>query len=164
VIGQRCSIGKEGTTVKIKNAEDFWAGLMFIGFGLAAVIVARDYPMGAAMRMGPGYFPTYIGAILTVIGAIIAARATVVPGEGLRGWGWRPLIALCFAFAAYGLIMDEFDLGFVPALIAVIALSSFAERGFRPLELALLIVVLVAGAVGLFIYGLELPYPLFWWN
>jgi hypothetical protein len=58
--------------------------------------------------------------------------------------------------------METFSVGFVPSLVAVIVLSSFAGREFRPLELALLSVVLVAGAVGLFIYGLELPYPLFW--
>lgn len=149
--------------MKIKSAADFWAGLMYIGFGLAAVIVARDYPLGQAMRMGPGYFPTYIGAILMVIGAIVSARALVVPGEGIGRWGWRPLILLCVAFAAYGVLMDEFSLGFVPALVAVIALSSLAEPEFRPLELVILTLVLVAGAVALFIYGLELPYTLFWW-
>lgn len=70
-----------------------------------------------------------------VIGAIVSARALVVPGEGLERWGWRPLILLCLAFAAYGVLMDEFSLGFVPALIPVIALSSLAEPGFRPQEL-----------------------------
>ena len=150
--------------MKIKSPEDFWAGLMFVGFGLVAVVVAWDYPMGQTMRMGPGYFPTYLGVILMVVGAIIAARALVVTGEGIGHWGWRPLIALCLAFGAYGVFMDELDLGFVPALIAVVAVSSFAEPGFRPLELTLLTVVLVVGAVALFIYGLELPYPLFWWN
>ncbi|MBI4207936.1 MAG: tripartite tricarboxylate transporter TctB family protein, partial [Betaproteobacteria bacterium] len=46
---------------KIRNQEDFWAGLMFIGFGILSIVVSRDYPMGSAMRMGPGYFPTYLG-------------------------------------------------------------------------------------------------------
>lgn len=150
--------------IRIKSQEDFWSGLMFIGFGLLAVIVARDYPMGAAMRMGPGYFPTYLGAIMMVLGAIISARATRVPGEGIGPWGWRPLFVLCLAFIVYGLFMEAFELGFVPSLIAVIVLSSFAGREFRPVELVILTVVLVVGAVGLFIYGLGLPYPLFWWR
>ena len=149
--------------MKIKNAVDFWAGLMFIGFGLTAILVAGDYPMGEARRMGPGYFPTYIGAILMIIGAIVSGRAMIVPGPRIGRWGWRGLILLCSAFAAYGLVMDQFGLGFVPALAAVILLSSLAEPGFRPLELAALTLVLVGGAVALFSYGLELPYPLFWW-
>jgi hypothetical protein len=54
--------------------------------------------------------------------------------------------------------------GFVFALLALIVASSLAGRDTRPLELALLIVVLIAGSVGLFVYGLELPYRLFPWS
>lgn len=150
--------------LRIRNQEDFWSGLMFIGFGLLAIIVARDYPMGSALRMGPGYFPTWLGAILMALGAIISIRATRVTGEGIGPWGWRPLIVLGIAFVVYGLFMETFELGFVPSLIAVIVVSSLAGGEFRPVEIALLTVVLVAGAVGLFIYGLELPYPLLWWR
>jgi len=59
--------------MRIKSQVDFWGGLLFVGFGLLAILVARDYPMGSAMRMGPGYFPTYIGLALVAIGAWIAA-------------------------------------------------------------------------------------------
>ena len=41
--------------------------------------------------------------------------------------------------------------------------SAFAGREFRPLEVLILITVLIAGAVGIFIYGIGLPYQLFWW-
>ena len=61
--------------LKIKSQEDFWAGLMFIGFGVLAIFVSRDYPMGSAMRMGPGYFPTSIGMIMVALGAIITAMS-----------------------------------------------------------------------------------------
>jgi hypothetical protein len=148
--------------LSIKSQEDFWAGLMFIGFGLLAVIVARDYPLGSAMRMGPGYFPTWLGGIMMLLGAVVAWRGTRVEGTGIGPWGWRPLVVLSLAFFAYGLLMETFSVGFIPSLVAVIVLSSFAGKEFRPVELALLSVVLVAGAVGLFIYGLELPYPLLW--
>lgn len=148
--------------MKIKSQEDFWAGLMFIGFGILAIAVARDYPMGSALRMGPGYFPTYLGAIMIVIGTIMAGRAYRVEGEKIGRWGWRPLLWLSAAFAAFGLLIDE--AGFVLALLALIIASSLAGRDTRPVELMLLIVVLIAGSVALFIYGLELPYRLFPWN
>jgi hypothetical protein len=41
--------------MKIKNAKDFWAGLMFVAFGLFFVIGARNYQLGSAARMGPAY-------------------------------------------------------------------------------------------------------------
>ena len=148
--------------MKIKSAEDFWSGLMFIGFGVAAIVVAREYPMGSAMRMGPGYFPTYLGAIMVVIGAILAGRGFRVEGEGIGRWGWRPLLWLSAAFAAFGFLIEE--AGFVLALLALIIASSLAGRDTRRLELALLIVVLITGSVALFIYGLELPYRLFPWS
>ena len=150
--------------LSIKSQEDFWAGLMFIGFGLLAVVISRDYPMGSAMRMGPGYFPTYLGAILIVIGAIITVISTRVRGEKLSGFAWRPLIMLCLAFLVYGLSMETFGLGFIPSIVLVVVISSLAIKEFHPVELILLTVTLVAMTTGLFIYGIDLPYPLFWWS
>ena len=148
--------------MKIRSQEDFWAGLMFIGFGILAVVVARNYPMGTAMRMGPGYFPTYLGAISIVIGALLTGRSLLIAGEGIGRWGWRPLLWLSAAFASFGLLIER--AGFVFALAALIVASSLSGRDTRTWELALLIVALIGGSVGLFIYGLELPYQLFPWS
>src|SRR5688500_9725500 len=96
-----------GGYVKIKSQEDFWAGLMFVGFGVLAIVVARDYPMGSALRMGPGYFPTYLGAIMVVIGAIMTGRGYRIEGEAIGRWGWRPLLWLSAAFAGFGLLIER---------------------------------------------------------
>src|SRR2546425_13181410 len=63
--------------MKITNGKDFWAGAMFIAFGLAFMIVAQNYAMGNAVRMGPAYFPTVLGGILAVLGAVVLLRAFV---------------------------------------------------------------------------------------
>jgi hypothetical protein len=63
--------------MKITNGKDFWAGLMFIGFGLSFMIVANNYAMGSAVRMGPAYFPMVLGGMLAVLGAVIFFRAFV---------------------------------------------------------------------------------------
>ena len=147
---------------KIKSQEDFWAGIMFIGFGLLAVVVARDYPMGSAMRMGPGYFPTYLGIIMMVMGAIIAFRSTIVEGAKIRAFGWRGLFFLSLAFATYGFLIDTMDIGFIISIAAVVLLSTLAGREFRLIESLILTVVLVLGTTAVFIWGLEMPYPRFW--
>jgi hypothetical protein len=148
--------------VKIKSQEDFWAGVMFVVFGILAIVVARDYPMGRALRMGPGYFPTYLGALLIVIGAVTAWLSLRVEGEGTGKWGWRPLFWLSAAFAGFGLLIES--AGFILALLSLIVASSLAGRDTRVIELIVLIVVLIAGSVGLFVYGLELPYRLYPWS
>ena len=148
--------------MRLRSQRDFGAGLMFIAFGIAAILIARDYPMGSAMRMGPGYFPTYLGALMIVIGAVMTGRGFRLEGEPIGQVGWRPLLWLSAAFAAFGLLIE--GAGFVFALLALIVASSLAGRDTRPLELMVLIVVLIAGSIGLFIYGLELPYRLLPWS
>lgn len=63
--------------MKIRNGKDFWAGLMFISFGIGFMVVARQYTMGTSVRMGPSYFPTVLGGLLTVLGAVVFLRAFV---------------------------------------------------------------------------------------
>lgn len=61
--------------MQIKNGKDFWAGLMYIGFGAAFFLIAQNYNMGTALRMGPAYFPTVLGGMLMVIGLAVLARS-----------------------------------------------------------------------------------------
>jgi hypothetical protein len=143
---------------KVWNNADFWAGIMFLFFGAVAVYVSRDYPMGSAMRMGPGYFPTYLGVLMMIMGLIVAAKGLVGTVEPIGRWAFRPLIILGIGVIAFGYVMGL--AGFIPALVVLIVLSSFAGREFRPVELVILTAVLIAGAVGVFIYGIGLPYPL----
>ena len=63
--------------MRITNGKDFWAGLMFMAFGLSFMIVSTNYAMGTSVRMGPAYFPTVLGGILAVLGAAIFLRGFV---------------------------------------------------------------------------------------
>ena len=105
---------------KVTSPEDFYAGLMFIAIGVTAIILSRDYPMGSALRMGPGYFPTWLGGIMATFGAIVFASSFKIKGQGTGQWALRPLLVLCAAITLFGLCMDAFELGFVPALVILI--------------------------------------------
>ena len=146
--------------MKIKSQEDFWSGIMFIGFGILAIYISREYPMGSAMRMGPGYFPFIIGASLIVLGAIVAAMGFRVQGEGIGTWPWRAMLLMSVGFAVFAWGLDA--IGFVPALAILIAISSLSARTYKWIEIAIETVVLIVGCWAVFIYGLELPFPLWW--
>ncbi len=60
---------------RIKDGKDFWAGVMFIGLGLAFVLFSRNYPMGTAVRMGPAYFPTWLGGMMAILGLVCFVRS-----------------------------------------------------------------------------------------
>ena len=148
--------------MRIKSQIDFWGGMLFIGFGLLAILVARDYPMGSAMRMGPGYFPTYIGLALVALGAWITADGFRLEGERVGSFPWRAIVLLSIGFSTFAWSIDE--LGFIPALAIVILTTSLAGAEFRWKEILIEMVVLIAGCWAIFIYGLELPFPLFWFS
>ena len=148
--------------MKIKSQEDFWSGLMFIGFGILAIAMARDYPMGSAMRMGPGYFPTLIGGALVLLGAVVSALSFKHQGEGIGTWPWRAMILMSIAFALFAWGIDV--IGFIPSLFILIVVSSLSARSTKWIEILIESVVLIAGSWAVFIYGLELPFPLFWWS
>jgi len=148
--------------LKIKSEEDFWAGVMFIAFGILAIVVARDYPIGSAMRMGPGYFPTGIGIILIILGAIVTAVSFAVEGGKVGNFNLKGMFLLGVAFLVVGWGID--NIGFVPSLFFLIFLSALAGKEFKLLEVLILSIVLIIGSWALFIVGLELPFPLFWWR
>lgn len=69
--------------MKIKSQKDFWSGLMFIGSGLFFALWAMEfYQMGTAVRMGPAYFPTVLGFLLVVLGAIVLLQSVTAEPEG----------------------------------------------------------------------------------
>jgi len=148
----------------LRDNRDFLAGLLFIILGGLAVVFARDYPIGSAMRMGPGYFPTVLGAILLLFGGYVMLRG-IRSREKVKGeWGWRPLALITLSIVLFGFLLDR--LGLIPAIIALFFAAAAAGREFRFKEVLLLAVVMTAFVVGVFIYGLKLPYPLFpgvWW-
>ncbi len=149
--------------MKIKNQEDFWAGLMFAGFGLLAMVISMDYPFGTASRMVPGYFPTVLGGIMLTLGAIVAVMALKSDSEKkIVPFAWKPMIMLSLGFIVFGWGID--NIGFIPSLFVMILVTAAAGQTFKIVEVLILSVALIAGAVGVFIYGIELPYPLFWWR
>jgi hypothetical protein len=154
--------GGNNVKPKIKSPENFWSGMLFIGFGVLTVVISRDYPVGSAVSMGPGYFPIALGSILTVLGAIITSLSLKVKGDAITPFAWRPMVLLSLAFACYGLAIDH--IGFISALFVLILLSAAAGREFKWKEVLIMSATLIAGSWLLFIRILELPFPLFWWR
>lgn len=141
-----------------RNNRDFFAGLMYISLGALAMWMARDYPFGSALRMGPGYFPTVLGGIMIAFGIAVLAMG-VKNNEKIKGnWSLRAMLLLPVATVTYGIVIEE--LGFIPALLALIPIAASAGNQFSWKEVVPLTIGLTILSVLLFIYGLGLPYIL----
>jgi hypothetical protein len=159
---------KEESALKISNPQDLWCGMFFILLGALAIYLSRDYAMGTAVSMGPGYFPTWLGGIAIAFGVAIGATAFKrEPAEKAREsageWGFRPWLVLPAALVVYALLMDA-EVGFVPSLFVLVVGCALAHKDIRWVETLILAACVTAGAVAIFHYGIELPYRLFWWS
>jgi hypothetical protein len=139
--------------------KDFLAGLLFLAIGAGAIVVARDYHFGTAMRMGSGYFPTVLGGILASFGLFLAVRGFRSGVTAVLTWGWWPLACTTASMVAFGFLLPR--LGLVPALVALFFVSAAGGKEFRLVEVLALTAAMTAFAVGVFVYVLKLPFQLF---
>jgi len=142
----------------VRSPKDFVAGLMFIVVGIAAIVIASNYTLGTAARMGPGYFPRILGLLLIALGGVIALRGLRTQGIAIAAWRWRPTIVVLFSVVLFGLIVTY--AGLALSTVILIVLASTASSEFRWKEALISGILLAALAVGVFIVGLKLQLPI----
>lgn len=142
------------------RTKDFWAGTLYVVLGLAAYVMGKDYSMGSAARMGPGYFPMVLSGLLVLIGLISIARGLLRGGEVAQGIQLRPAVLVIGATFFFAGTLEL--LGAAIALPAALVLSAMASRMFRLKPLALLgAVAFTIFCLAVFVEGLGVPMPMF---
>ena len=145
--------------MRIASPRDFWSGVLFGALGLfAAVYAATHYQLGTAVRMGPGYFPLWIGGLVAVLGLVLVLRSLRIDGPPVPALYFRPILFVVAASIAYGYLLKP--LGLVLSTAIVVVVSALGGHEFRCREVAVLAVALAALSVGVFVYALGLPFPL----
>ena len=143
----------------IRHPKDFWSGIVFLFFGLSAIVIGQDYEMGTAGRMGPAYFPSVLGGMLSLVGAASLVRSFFRQGEPIGRLYWKELALVLVAALLFGCLMR--DAGLVPATILLILISSYAGQKFNLAKSIALAIGATLFAVGLFVKLLGLPMPIF---
>jgi hypothetical protein len=151
--------------VNIKSQKDFFSGLMFMGIGVAFAWGATTYNIGEAARMGPGYFPLWLGILMTILGAVITFKALVVEtvgGDKIGKWAWKPLIFIILANLVFGVLLAGLPsinfpaMGMIVAIYALTFISSMAESGWKVKATFILATVLAVGSYIAFVLVLQL--------
>lgn len=144
--------------VELKKNKDFWAGLMLVGIGAGAIFIARDYRFGSALRMGPGFFPIILSGVLIVFGICIMFVGLLRNEKIQDHISIRALVLVPLSLVLFSVLIKF--AGFIPALMGLIFVSAASGKEFKIREVVILTVVLTLACTALFIWGLELPYPL----
>lgn len=144
----------------VRDHKDFWAGVMFVAFGLFFAGFGTRYTFGSAARMGPGYFPTVLGCILMVLGIIIAVSglAPKAPEQKVGRFAWSTLLLVLGPIVLFGLMLNT--LGLILCLLMLIVISSYASHEFTWKAALGNAAVLIGLCLVVFVYALKLQFPL----
>ena len=159
--------------MKIKSQQDWWAGLLFIAFGLFFIVVALGtpaffdqlvgtrlipgYQMGSSVRMGPAYFPVVLGGMLAFLGLLVLFDSLVEQGPKVAKFHFRPLLFIAVSSLAFAYLLKP--LGLVLASVILVFISAYGGHEFKFKEVAIMSVILVIFSVLVFVKGLSLPFP-----
>ena len=143
----------------IKSPKDFGAAVIYLIVGIATVVIARDYPMGTATKMGPGYFPTVLGGLLTLVGALALFRSIRTVGDAIEPFAWKSLVVISASVVVFGALAR--GAGLIPAIVLLVVASATASIKFRWPAALSLAAGLTAFCSLVFIKALGVPLPLF---
>lgn len=146
----------------VRHPKNFWIGIIFLFFGLAAIFLLGDNEMGSAGRMGPAYFPSVLGGLLALVGVADIVRAFIGRNAGAHDaigtFHIKDIVIVLGAVILFGLLMR--GAGLAVAAFVLVFLSAFASKQFKLAPTLLLAVGLSIFAVLLFVKLLGLPMPI----
>jgi hypothetical protein len=154
--------------MRIGHPKDFWGGVLFAAIGLLFAVIAYGvkwlgipgYAMGVPARMGPAFFPFYLGVILFVLGVMIAVTGFrhTGPNETFPKFHWKPNFFILGAVVLFGIILKP--VGMLLSGILLVIIAGFGSAEFNLKRSLILAVVLVIFCALVFVWGLKLPIPL----
>lgn len=148
------------------SLPDFVAGVLFVGIGLTAALLATSNDLGTLRQTGAGFFPMAIGISLVAIGvAVIVFSLRDAPRRlTLSRSTLRPLLVILASPLLFAALID--GAGFPIAVFVCAAAGSLATVGTSRVEIAALSAALAAGSVFVFVYllGQHLPVLGSWFS
>lgn len=141
----------------LRKPKDLLLGLFFLGIAAGLVIYARQYDMGTARQMGPGYLPLVLGVLLACFGALLVGSSFSGEHEPAEPLGLRPSIFVLGGVALFGILIRP--AGLIVSILVLVLVAGFAYRSRRPVPLLIYAVCLAAGCVIVFPWMLGQQIP-----
>lgn len=140
------------------NPRDLAAGAVFIAIGLGFGLNAwANLRIGQANAMGPGYFPLLLAALLIGFGVAIALSAIGQPAAAMGRVSWRGVALVTASIVFFAATVR--GLGMAPALGGATVMAAMSSGRMSLPGAVLLGLVLTVFSIGVFLFALQLPYP-----
>ena len=133
---------------------------MYMVIGLFFAIVATRYQYGTAAKMGPGYFPFWLGMLMAAMGLLVlirsmGAKATI---EAIPKFNFKVIGLITGSIILYGILLPK--MGFIVAVLVLVMIASSASKEFSWKVALINAAVLIAFTYSVFVIGLKLQFPL----
>ena len=135
------------------------AGAIFVAAGAYFALEALNYDLGTPFRMGPGFMPVSLGAVLVGLGlAIVLKGLRSDRKDEAQPPSWRAIGLITFSVLFFGFAIR--GLGFVPTILVGTALTALASRTNSPIAALVIAVGLTVLSALIFVVGLRVNVPL----
>jgi putative tricarboxylic transport membrane protein len=165
-----------GFQFKVRGPRDFYGGLALIALAIVALLASGDLPGQNGYAFGPGTAPRMFAVLLAFIGAIIAVTGLLNDGPAIEPFAFRGPAYVLVGIMVFAGMIRGFDLNFIGIPIAVrsfgLVVASFSaftisimgSTEMRWVESLIAAVVMTAFCVALFVYLLQLSFPIWPWS
>jgi hypothetical protein len=144
---------------RLRAERDFYAGLLYVLLAAAFLWFGRNYKVGVASRMEPGYFPLTLGCVLGALGLVSIGRSFLANGNPVGGFAWRPLCLITLAVLAFATLLEP--AGLILALPMLVTIAAMASEETRyDFALLVLLLGLTAFCITVFVKALGVPLPI----
>lgn len=143
----------------MRGPRDGVTGLILAAISGSALFMTKDYRLGRAAEMGPGYFPLIIASLLFMVALALIGRGLLASGPALDRIRWRPLLLIAGAALLFSFMLAP--LGLIPATVLLVMISALASRQFSVMGHGLLAIGLALFCHFLFVKILSLPLAAF---
>lgn len=145
-----------------RDLQDLIGGVLLAALGVFVALYAQRYDFGTPARMGPGFFPHWLGWILAALGVLIALPAWFRRSAAPLQVQWRNLLFVLGAIVLFAFTLKL--VGLVLATFAAAFVATLAERDFGWRGRMMVAAGVSAVTVAIFIGGLSMVLPVWPWN
>ncbi len=145
-----------------RDIRDVVGGLAMMALGVFVGWYAySEYEIGQLNRMGPGFFPVWLGGILAVLGFFIALPAFFRKGRALSV-DIKTLVFVTASIVVFASLLKV--LGILITTFIAVMISSMAKGGVSWKARVLVALGISATTWLVFIFGLGMILPVFPWS
>jgi hypothetical protein len=154
---------------RLAFSKDYYGGALMVLIGLGAVYAGLSWQVGTLTSMGAGFFPVAVGALLALVGILIAVNAkdaSASPPPATEAHARLPDLrgAICIISGTLAFIVLGKYGGLLPATFAIVFISALGDRTNTLLRATVMSIIMCVIALVVFSWALKLQLAPFAWG